>query len=303
MRALDTTNRNNIVLTGPARSGTTLSVFLLNKAPNTVALDEPMVPGKLFKLMPDKDAVCDGIEKFYRRTRRRVRTEGTAISKHVGGKITDSTYGKPNASGNRESVLEKGEISIDKEVSGGFDLVMKHPGLFTALLPQLKHRFRCYAIVRNPLSVVASRSSIGRRPDTPAEDESGPNEFQSPPSRRGNSARMFDEELRRQMASVQGGTLEWKLKMLDWSCGIYRRELPAANIIRYEDIVGSGGKALSAITPAALTLHESLSSQNLNALYDREGMRKAGKLLLEREGAYWRFYTRESVERLLEQVA
>jgi hypothetical protein len=303
MRASTTANSNDIVLTGPARSGTTLSVFLLSNVPNTVALDEPMAPGRLYRFMPDKDAVCDGIEKFYWRTRRRVRTEGKAISKHVGGKITDSTYGKPNARGERESLLEKGEISIGKEVSGGFDLVMKHPGLFTALLPQLKHRFRCYAIVRNPLSVVASRSSIGKRTDTPADGELRPNEFRGPPSRRGNSARMFDEELQRQIASVEMGTLEWKLKMLDWACGIYRRELPAANIIRYEDIVGSGGKALSAIVPAAAELDFPLQSKNLNPFYDRAMMLGLGEKLLRSEGAYWHFYSRESVKDLLRKIS
>jgi hypothetical protein len=37
-------NRHNIVLTGPPRSGTTMSVYLLHKSRNTVALDEPMQP-------------------------------------------------------------------------------------------------------------------------------------------------------------------------------------------------------------------------------------------------------------------
>jgi hypothetical protein len=64
--------------------------------------------------------------------------------------------------------------------------------------------------------------------------------------------------------------------------------------------VGSGGGALSAITPAAKALHEPLSSQNLSALYDHGKMREIGEMLLGREGAYWRFYTRESVEKLVE---
>ncbi|CAA9411550.1 hypothetical protein AVDCRST_MAG82-824 [uncultured Rubrobacteraceae bacterium] len=83
----------------------------------------------------------------------------------------------------------------------------------------------------------------------------------------------------------------------------FDRELPEDSIIRYEDIVSSGGSALSTITPAAKTLRESLSSQNLNAAYDRKGMRELGSRLLDGEGAYWRFYTRESVERLAEEIA
>ncbi|HSK99870.1 MAG TPA: hypothetical protein VK869_06000, partial [Rubrobacteraceae bacterium] len=55
----------NIVITGPGRSGTTLTCFLLNKLPNTVALSEPISPGKYADRMPDHEAVVDGIEEFY----------------------------------------------------------------------------------------------------------------------------------------------------------------------------------------------------------------------------------------------
>jgi hypothetical protein len=290
-------NRHNIVLTGPVRSGTTLSAYLLSKARNTVALNEPMAPGKLYGFMADKDAVAGGIEEFYRRTRRWVRTEGKAVSKHIGGKLTDATYGEPDAMGKRESLLEKGVISIDQEVAENFDLVIKHPGTFTALLPQLKHRFRCYAIVRNPLSVLASRSSIGEQPDASTDGKSGPHTFGDPFSRAINSARMFDLELRCRIASMTAGTLEWKLKMLDWACEIYGRELPE------EDIIDSKGKALSAVVPAAEELDEPLESRNLNPLYDRTVMLEIGERLLQSEGAYWRFYTRESVEDLLAEIA
>jgi hypothetical protein len=96
---------------------------------------------------------------------------------------------------------------------------------------------------------------------------------------------MFDLELERKMALVTAGTLEWKLTMLDWACEIYRRELPEENIVRYEDIIESRGKALSAVVPAAEELDEPLESRNLNPLYDREMMLEVGKRLLQSEGA------------------
>jgi len=114
---------------------------------------------------------------------------------------------------------------------------------------------------------------------------------------------MFDLELRCQIASMAAGTFEWKLKMLDWACEIYRRELPEENIVRYEDIIESRGKALSAVVPAAEELDEPLESKNLNALYDRTMMLEVGKRLLQSEGAYWHFYTQESVEDLLAEIA
>jgi hypothetical protein len=77
-------NRQDIVLTGPGRSGTTLACYLLNKLPNTVG----------------------------------------------------------------------------KELRPDFQLIIKQPRLFTALLPTLAKQFPCYAVVRNPLSVMASRRSL-----------------------------------------------------------------------------------------------------------------------------------------------
>jgi hypothetical protein len=46
-------------------------------------------------------------------------------------------------------------------------------------------------------------------------------------------------------------------------------------------------------------LDEPLLSRNLKPLYDREDMLRIGERLLASEGAYWRFYSRESVEDLL----
>jgi hypothetical protein len=102
---------------------------------------------------------------------------------------------------------------------------------------------------------------------------------------------------------VTAGTFEWMLKMLDWACEMYRRELPEENIIRYEDIIDSGGKALSAVVPAAEELDEPLENMNLNPIYDRRMMVEVGERLLRSEGAYWHFYTRESVEDLLTEIS
>jgi len=73
--------------------------------------------------------------------------------------------------------------------------------------------------------------------------------------------------------------------------------------IRYEDLVATGGRALAAVVPAAGGLDELLSERNANELYDREDVAWVGKRLLASEGAYWRFYSRESVEDLLARFA
>jgi hypothetical protein len=84
-------NRANIVLTGLPRSGTTLACRLLNTLPDTVALHEPIAPGK-FADAEDESAVLEGVERFFRRMRRMIRREKVALSKNVGGKIPDNAY-------------------------------------------------------------------------------------------------------------------------------------------------------------------------------------------------------------------
>src|SRR5215216_8177554 len=148
----------NIVLTGPGRSGTTLTCFLLNKLPNTVALSEPISPGKYAERMPDREAVVDGIEEYYRDMREMALGPGLVISKHVGGVVPDNTKGMVD--GRRQRIAKKGKIPVGKELEPDFYLAIKQPGLFTDLLPYLAKRFPCFAIVRNPLAIMASTSTL-----------------------------------------------------------------------------------------------------------------------------------------------
>jgi hypothetical protein len=208
----------------------------------------------------------------------------------VGAKITDHAYEqsrsqsglRPPTGGKR---AEKGKISLDKELERNFFLVVKQPALFSSLLPVLAQRFSCYAVVRNPLSVLASWNSVDHR------------------VREGHSrgAELYDEVLRGELASTDD-RVSRQLLLLSWWYERFYTTLDEEHIIRYEELVSSGGRALSAINPAAKTLNEPLSSQNFNALYDHGEMREIGKMLLGREGAYWHFYTRESVEKLVEGI-
>ena len=70
--------------------------------------------------------------------------------------------------------------------------------------------------------------------------------------------------------------------------------------MRYEDICRSRGKALQVIVPEASGFDEPLEIKNLNPLYPRDKVLSFGQRLLESEGAYWNFYTRESVREIIE---
>jgi hypothetical protein len=289
-------HQRDIVLTGPGRSGTTLVCHLLNKLPDTVALSEPIAPGKFAHLMPDTEAICDEIERYYHKMRMRALRQGTVITKHVGGVVPENTKGMVGDV--RYRIADKGKIGVGKELRPDFSLVIKQPGLFTALLPSLAKRFRCYAIVRNPLALMGSRRSLRRAAERKGRKRTRP-------------SRMYDEELaqleleRQALARARAPVeqrIERQLRALDLRFERYLRELPADNILRYEDIVSSNGTALRVLVPAARGLNEPLENMNTNPYYDREYMLEVGERLLKSEGSYWRLYGRDEVEELLGQV-
>lgn len=276
-----TWQRRDVVLTGTGHSGTTLTCHLLNKLSDTVALSEPISPGKFADALPNLDAVAQGVEGFYSRMRRMALKKGVVKSKHLGGVVPDNPKGLVD--GERRRIVEKGNIPVGKDLSPDFQLVIKQPGLFTALLPVLLARFPCYAIVRNPLPILASVDSItSRLPGVPATAK-------------------YDPELIRRY-EIAKDPVDAHLRRLDFHFARYLDLLPPDHLLRYEDLVASGGRALAVINPRAEELDEPLESRNLNPLYAAERMSELGQRLLASEGAYWRVYKREDVEELLEQM-
>src|SRR5215203_337343 len=266
-------NRHNLILTGLPRSGTTLVCHLLNQLPNTVALLEPLGPAHFVDLLPDGEAILDKLERWYRKSRRRALRKGEVVTYHVDGTIPDNPFEEERSGEEpRHWLANKGRIRVGKELHRGFYLVIKEPPMFTALLPLLAQRFPAFAVVRNPLAVLASwntvdiQARLGRLP----------------------KAEPFDPELTRRLSAIEE-RVERQLCLLDWWCERFERCLPARNILRYEDIVASEGKALAAIVPGARELNKTLSSRNANELYQRDEVMELGEKLLGSKGAYWRF--------------
>jgi hypothetical protein len=276
----------NIVLTGPGRSGTTLTCFLLNKLPDAVALSEPISPGKYADRMPDQEAVVDGIEEYYRDMRKMALVEGLVISKHSGGMVPDNSKGMKD--GVRQRIVDKGKISVGKDLSPDFYLAIKQPGMFTALLPTLAKRFPSFAIIRNPLAIMLSTSTLQK-----------PNNKR----RKSRAAKVrYDPRLgeRLQENRKEGADkIGQRLLRLHYTFEQYQQILPETHILRYEDICSTRGKALKVIVPSAEGLDEPLENKNLNPLYPRDKVFRFGERLLESEGAYWNFYSREDVEGIM----
>jgi hypothetical protein len=272
-RAVHESPGMDIILTGIARSGTTLSCALLNKLPACVALHEPMYPADLIGLsLPD--AFLDAVASFFASQRASLLASGTAVSKARGGSVPDNPFAaKATAGGLRVSTVENQEVRFDKPLRPGFRLVVKHPNVFTATLAVLRNRFACFAIVRNPLAALLSWHSI----QAPIHDGHLP------------FGEAFDAELRSSLAA-EPDRLERQVAILRWYFSRYRALLPRQHVIRYEDLVASGGRALAVIDPDAASLAESLHSRNVSTLYDPSLVRRLAERLLAESDIYDGFY-------------
>jgi hypothetical protein len=276
---------NDVLITGTPRSGTTLACYLLNKLPDTVALHEPMKAKKFAKLK-DHDEICGAIKRFCDEQRKSVHERKRAISKHVDGAVPDNPVGAGRSdAGLRQNIASKGEIVIDKKLSQDFMLVIKHNLAFTVVLGGLVKRFPVYAVIRNPLPTLASWNSVGFN-------------VQSFYAR---AAGRLDSNLKAKLPAIDD-ELDRQIYLLGWYYDQFRRYLPEQSIIRYESVVESGGRALSVVRPEANELNEPMESRNKNRLYDYQSMLRIGERLLESKGAYWDSYTKESVERLLNEL-
>lgn len=271
----------DIILTGIARSGTTLSCSLLNKLPQCVALQEPMNPAKLVGL-DFPDAYLARVASFFAEQRVSLLGSGTAVSKARDGRVPDNPFGSaPATAGLRPSTVKNQEVHFEKRLRPDFRLVVKHPNFFTATLTTLLTRYACYAIVRNPLAALLSWHSI----QAPVNDGHLP------------YGEAFDAGLKTDLAA-EPDRLGRQLIILKWYYSRYATLLPRDHVIRYEELVSSGGRALAVIDPDAAALVEPLESRNTSKLYDAGLVRRLADPLLDDESIYGGFYDRADVEQL-----
>ena len=219
------------LLSGVPRSGTSLCCRLAGALPDTVALSEP-IRRKAFGGMDTPCGACARIGDFAEQARARILAERRASSVQVDGRLDDNrSASRRTDAGLRRLRGERGEIAIDKPLSAHFTLLIKHNALFAALLPRLTKSFSCLALVRNPLLVLASWQTVDlpvHRGRIPAGEE-------------------LDGDLHRALER-EPEVLRRQLIVLDWFFGRFHAHLNPQDIIRYEDVVESGGGG--AVPPA-----------------------------------------------------
>ena len=149
----------NIVLVGPARSGTTLACSLLNNevVHDVVALDEPFDRKDMQPL--DKGQATRYFVDRFSRFRSMILNKGEVVST-VAENLLANHYSTACHGGLRERVVVQGRLRTTKNLSDDFILVVKHTLPFTACLDELREYFSAVAVVRNPLAVLASWNTI-----------------------------------------------------------------------------------------------------------------------------------------------
>lgn len=272
----------DIALTGVPRSGTTLCCSLLGQAADTVALFEPM---DVAALPPARMSALAQVQDFFAHTRGSLLAEGIAWSRQVDGEVPDNPFASEiGADGRRRHRAEPGLIRPGKVLSERFTLVVKHNAAFTGLLPELAGVFDTWAVVRNPLAVLASWHSV----DLPVTRGRLP------------AGELFDPALAAEL-DAEDDVVSRQLRILDWLFSRYLAHLPAGRVLPYESVVASAGRVLSEaigvdVPPSAL------QERNASRLYDPRLCERLASRLLADHGAWRGCYDDGDVERLLDRM-
>lgn len=269
----------NVILTGIPRSGTTLCCKILLEVENQIALNEPIAAHHFkSKLTPEKV-----VENSFVTYRKQLLKNQAVPVRTKAGKITDNAYSTDNKT--RKKVLERTLVKFDKNLNSDFTLILKHCAEFTLILDKLVKNYECFAIVRNPLSVLASWHSV----DVPVSKG------------RVSKSEILNSDFHFQLEKIK--TLKDKqIFILNWYFSQYST-LKSTNIIKYEHVISTQGNALSVISGKDTIFSENLNNRNKNKLYDKKVMSDYLKILLEySDGAFLNYYSFEEIESFATQL-
>lgn len=273
------------LLCGVPRSGSSLCCRLAGGAQDTVALSEPIEPVTFAAAAGPADA-CARIREFAASTRAELLATGRAASVQVDGRLDDDRVSEtPNTAGLRAPRGGPGELRVAKPLTEDFLLLIKHNALFAALLDRLAEGFPVLGLVRNPVAVLASWQTV----DLPVRQGRVP------------MGERFDPELAGAL-DVETDTLRRQVRVLDWFFARFRGCLTPDRVVRYEDVVASGGVALFRRLGTTARA-EALENRNANALYAPSGVDAILSAVRATDGAWSVWYGRRECERVAADIA
>ena len=274
------------LLSGIPRSGSSLCCRLADKLPGVVGLSEP-IGRDLSSAAGDAATACALIERFVERTRARALAEGVVPTVHVDGRLDDDRVeGEAGDDGLRRRRGEQGEVAVTAALAPDFGLLIKHNALFAALLSHLVTRFDCLAIVRNPLAVLASWQTV----DLPVTRGRIP------------AGEQFDDALRVAL-DAEPDLVRRQVAVLNWFFRRYDACLDARDVIRYEQLIDTGGRVLYQALGDDRTPPEALVSRNDNTAYDAVDVERLLQALVGWGGAWSEFYTASELGAVAEAMS
>ena len=250
------TVKDNVILLGAPRSGTSLLTSLLHNPPDCICLSEPLQIDVLTEQSGTPAEFVDGLAAFIARTREDI-LRGAPIENRI----------DPNTGTLAENYAVRHEHSADGWVVGSgfqwqmqsfpipasrFQLLIKRNAPLVAVIDRLVERedLTVLGMLRDPVSTILSWRSLDL------------------PISRGHlhSAERISSELR---ALVQEPDLLLRqVKILNWIFGRVVTYLPPHAIVCYEDLMNDPGHAVAA-TGLTMPGHVSqLESRNSSTYYD-----------------------------------
>lgn len=185
------------------------------------------------KMSSNPDEFIQEILQFSESMRKCVIADGIAISKTVNGQVTGNFINLQQQKNKlRKPEAEQTILSINKKTTPEFNLYIKHPSAFTALIEPLRSKFSLFACIRSPLAVLAAWQTV----DFPV------NRGRIP------AAERFSPNLKMHL-DAEPDTLARQVHLMRWFLESYTT-LPAERILRFEDLTKDPHSALSKICPS-----------------------------------------------------
>lgn len=253
---MDQTLKDNIILLGAPRSGTSLLTSLLHNPPDCICLSEPQQIDVLTEQSSTPADFVDGLVAFLAKTREDI-LRGTPIENRIDpntGTLAEN-YAMRHEHGAEGWVVGSGFQWQSQSLpipTSRFQLLLKRNAPLVAVIDHLVERqdLSVLAMLRDPVSTILSWRSLDL------------------PISRGHlhSAERVSSELR---ALVQEPDLLLRqVKILNWIVGRIVTHLPAHAIVCYEDLMHDAIRAV-AVTGLTMPAQASrLTSRNASAYYD-----------------------------------
>lgn len=261
---------SNVIITGPPRSGTTLVCQLLNLLDNVVALHEPMN----LSMFAQPDNVSKMVDGFFKEMRMEISINKRALSKIKDGSIPTNPFNEGTVS--RQTIVQKGYFKVNKPLTENFKLCIKHNAHFTFALEYLVNKYPVYVILRNPLSTIASWRSI------------------EAPVSNGKVKVLYhlNPELAERLDLISD-ILERQVALLEMHYKAYTQWKDHIRFLRYEDIISSGGTALSIISKEAETLNQTLENKNSIKRYLADQLLERLNDIIKPDSILWAYYDKK----------